>query len=119
MTGLQRRGSLWYNSAIMPLSRKRYPGIHHDAAGGMTDVGRIIRDAWVFEIISEQETCRGWTIDQLNVLYDKVSEAWAPYGHLASNLPPALQTRHRRIHGAAMLRARDRGWNPELGDEDV
>jgi len=103
----------------MPSSRKRYPGIHDDAAGGMTDVGRIIRDAWVFAIIPEQETCRGWTIDQINALYDKVSEAWSPYGHLASNLPPDLQTRHRRIYAAAVLHARDHGWNPELGEEEV
>ncbi|MDH3638607.1 MAG: hypothetical protein OES09_09100 [Gammaproteobacteria bacterium] len=103
----------------MTSSPKRYPGIHDDAAGGMTEIGRIIRDAWVFEIIPEQETCSGWTIDQINALYDKVSDAWAPYGHLASKLPPDLRQRHQRIHDAAVARARSLGWNPGLDEEEV
>jgi hypothetical protein len=47
-----------------------------------------------------------------------VCTAWEPYGSLASRLPPELRERHARIYAAAIQRAREHGWNPELGDED-
>lgn len=84
----------------------------------MTPTGNIIRDAWVFGIIPETETCAGWTAQGIQDLYDKVTAAWAPYGHLASRLPPELRERHERIYRAAIERARAQGWNPELGDGD-
>ena len=34
----------------------KYVGIHKDINGGMTTIGKIIRDAWVFELIPETET---------------------------------------------------------------
>lgn len=102
----------------MPEQRNRYAGIDVDEQGGLTDAGRIIRDAWVFGLIPETETCRGWTLDQLNNLYDQVSAAWAPYGHLVSKLPPELQARHQRIYNAAIQRARESGWDPELGEDE-
>ena len=83
----------------------------------MTTVGTIIRDAWVFGILPEDETCEGWTFDRIEVIYDKVTEAWKPYGHLASRLPAELRQRHARIFGNAMQEARAAGWNPELDDE--
>ena len=84
----------------------------------MTPTGNIIRDAWIFGILPEEETCAGWTIQGIDALYDKVSAAWTPYGHLASNLPADLRERHARIYGEAITRARAAGWNPELGDDD-
>ncbi len=96
---------------------KTYPGIHRDRQGGMTTVGTIIRDAWVFGILPEDETCEGWTLDRIEAIYDKVTEAWKPYGHLASRLPAELRQRHARIFGDAMQEARAAGWNPELDDE--
>jgi len=97
---------------------KRYVGIHHDNAGGMTSAGNIIRDAWVFGLLPEEETCAGWTHGQIDALYDKVAKAWEPYGHLASNLPDELRGRHARIYTAATRYAREHGWNPELDDEE-
>lgn len=97
---------------------KQYVGIHKDRSGGMTQVGTIIRDAWVFGIIPETETCEGWDHGRLDVLYGKVSEAWQPYGHLVSNLPPELRERHERIYREAVERAREQGWDPELGEDD-
>ncbi len=91
----------------------RYPGIHDDAWGGMTPTGNLIRDAWLFGILDESETCRGWTAQQLEKLYDQVHEAWGRYGHLVSNLPPDLRERHARIHDAAIRRARELGWDPD------
>lgn len=84
----------------------------------MNPTGVIIRDAWVFGIIPETETCAGWTVQEMEVLYDKVSTAWSPYGSLVSNLPDSLRERHARIYGRAVERARELGWDPELGEED-
>ena len=95
-----------------------YEGIDKDPQGAMTPTGNIIRDAWVFEIIPETETCAGWTVQSINGLYDKVSKAWEPYGHLASHLPPPLRERHQRIYAAAVQKARANGWSPEMDDED-
>lgn len=96
------------------MSRKRiYPGIHNDHYGGMTDAGQIIRDAWVFGILPEDETCEGWDYGRLENLYQQVSDAWEPYGHMVSNLPEDLMERHQRIHGEALKRARELGWAPD------
>jgi len=97
---------------------KIYPGIDQDPKGGMTPTGNIIRDAWVFGIIPETETCAGWALQGIDALYDKVTAAWEPYGHLASRLPRELRERHQRIYDAAVVRARAEGWDPELGDDD-
>jgi hypothetical protein len=95
-----------------------YVGIYNDRSGGMTVAGNIIRDAWMFGLIPEDETCEGWTLAQIDALYDRVSEAWQPYGHLVSRLPPELRERHARIYGAATEYARSHGWNPELDEDD-
>ncbi len=84
----------------------------------MTPTGNIVRDAWVFGIIPETETCAGWTLQRIEALYDKVTAAWEPSGHLASRLPPELRERHQRIYDAAVKRARAQGWDPELGEDD-
>jgi hypothetical protein len=97
---------------------KTYRGLNQDPQGGMSPTGNIIRDAWVFGLIPETEDCAGWTLQGIEALYDKVSAAWAPYGHLASRLPPELGERHARIYAAAVARARAEGWDPELGDDD-
>ncbi len=99
-------------------ANQRYPGIDQDKYGGMTDIGRIIRDAWVFKILDETETCAGWSPQRISQLYDLVSTAWEPYGHLVSNLPREIRDRHASIHARAMDRARDRGWDPELAEDD-
>jgi hypothetical protein len=95
-----------------------YPGIDQDHYGGMTPIGRIIRDAWVFQLLPETETCAGWSHDRLQELYDQVAQAWQPYGQLASRLPEELRARHERIYAEAIRCARERGWNAELGDDE-
>jgi len=99
-------------------STKHYAGLSADPYGGMNPTGNIIRDAWVFGIIPETEECAGWTVQGIESLYDKVSAAWAPYGHRVSSLPPELGERHARIYAAAVEQARRQGWNPELDAED-
>ncbi len=90
-----------------------YPGIDKDQHGGMNPTGNIIRDAWVFGLIPETETCAGWTVQGIDALYDRVTAAWEPYGHLVSRLPPELAERHRRIYDEAVERARALGWDPD------
>jgi len=96
---------------------KRYMGIDKDPHGAINPTGNIIRDAWVFGIIPETETCAGWTVQGIDTLYDKVSIAWEPYGNMVSNLPPELRERHQRIYTAAVKHARSLGWDPELGED--
>ena len=93
-------------------------GIDKDPKGAMNPTGNIIRDAWVFGLIPETETCAGWTIQGIDALYDKVSAEWDKYGHLVSGLPEALRERHQRIYSDAVNWARAHGWDPELGDND-
>lgn len=100
------------------MNKKVYVGIHNDEQGGMTHIGMVIKDAWVFGLLPETETCEGWLPAQIQVLYEKVCAAWEPYAHLPSRLPEELRERHARIHDAAMERGRKQGWNPELGEDD-
>lgn len=100
------------------MKNKIYEGIDKEPNGAMNPTGNIIRDAWLFDLIPEDQTCAGWTVQGIDDLYDKVTKAWEPYGHLVSNLPPELKEKHQRIYDAAVKRARELGWNPELGDND-
>ena len=92
----------------------KYIGIDKDEYGGMTTIGKIIRDAWVFEIIPETETCAGWNLAGIDALLDKVNAEWDKYDCLVSRLPEHLRERHQRIHGTALERARQAGWSGEL-----
>lgn len=95
-----------------------YASLLDDEYGGMTHLGQIVKDAWVFGVIPETETCKGWTPAQMQILYDKVSAEWEKYAHLPSRLPSDLAGRHARIHNEAIARARTLGWDAALGDED-
>ncbi len=97
---------------------KTYVGLDQDNFGGMTPTGTIVRDAQVFGLIPETETCAGWTADRIQLLYDQVSEAWRPFGQLASRLPEELRERHQRIFAAAIEQGRTLGWKPELYTDD-
>ena len=97
---------------------KIYPGTEKDLEDGISQTGNIVRDAWVFGILPESETCAGWSIQRILEVYDKVTEAWQPYGHLVSNLPPELRERHQRIYDEAVRRAREEGWDPELEEDE-
>lgn len=97
---------------------KRYVGIDKDINGGMTDTGKIIRDAWVFGLIDESQTCEGWLSEGIQELWRKVSQEWDKYGFQVNNLPEELRTRFFRIQSEAVERARAAGWDPELDDED-
>lgn len=93
-----------------------YIGIDQDDDEGLTPLGRIVRDAWVFELIPETETCAGWDMSRMQGLYERVFAAWEPYAHLPSRLPDELKARHAKFYGEAIQTARDNGWDPELGE---
>jgi len=98
---------------------KRYVGIDADLNGGMTDTGKIIRDAWVFGFIPETETCEGWLAGGIEDLWRKVNDEWEKHGFLVGNLPPDLRARFDEIHNAAIAHARAAGWDgdAELADD--
>ena len=91
----------------------KYIGIDKDMNGGMTNIGKIIRDAWVFEVIPETETCENWNLAGIDSLLQKVNAEWDKYGCLFSNLPEELAQRHRRIHDEGIKLARAAGWSGE------
>ena len=95
-----------------------YIGIDKDLQGGMTTIGKIIRDAWVFGILPETQTCEGWNLAGIDSVLQKVNAEWDKYGCLVSRLPPELAERHQRIHGAAIEKARELGWCGEHELED-
>ncbi|MCG6867022.1 MAG: hypothetical protein LJE58_16505 [Thiogranum sp.] len=95
-----------------------YVGIDKEMLGGMTSIGKLIRDAWVFGLIPETETCAGWNLARIDALLHKVNDEWDKYGCLVSHLPAELRERHERIHGAAIERARAAGWSGEIETED-
>lgn len=91
----------------------KYVGINNDINGGMTSIGKIIRDAWVFGLIEETETCENWLFQGVNDLMHKVNDEWDKYGCLVSNLPDDLRERHTRIHNEAIKKAKEAGWSGE------
>ena len=96
----------------------RYVGINNEVNGGMTTIGKIIRDAWVFGLIPETETCEGWNFAGIDALLQKVNNDWDKYGCMVSRLPPDLFKRHQEIHGVAVKKARAAGWTGEQETED-
>ena len=47
----------------------QYPGLDGDENGGMTYLGQIVKDAWVFGLLPETEQCAGWSRSQMQALY--------------------------------------------------
>lgn len=96
-----------------PKTAKKYVGIHQDINGGMTDTGKIIRDAWAFGIIPETETCEGWLVQGIENLWQQVNAEWEKYGFQVNNLPPDIKKKYLRIQEEAFTRAKASGWDPE------
>lgn len=76
--------------------QKTYDGIDQDQYGGMSAMGAITKDAWLFGILPETETCAGWDGNRIQILYDKTQVEWDKYGCLVSNLPAELRERLAR-----------------------
>ena len=99
-------------------SDQRYVGINNEKNSGMTESGKIIRDAWVFGLIPETETCEGWLMQGIEDLWRRVHEEWEKYGFQVSNLPEDLRERFLRIQGEALDKAKKAGWTPDMSWDD-
>jgi len=97
---------------------KTYVGINNEINGGMTTIGKVIRDAWVFGLIEETETCEGWNLSGIDALLQKVNAEWDKYGCMVSYLPPELRERHQHIHDVAIQDAKKSGWSGEHETDD-
>jgi len=91
----------------------KYVGIDKEINGGMTSIGKIIRDAWVFDLLPETETCEGWELSRIEILQYQVNAEWDKYGCLVSRLPLELRQKHERIYNDAIARAKSEGWTGE------
>jgi hypothetical protein len=96
---------------------ENYVGIQNDVYGGMTAIGKLVRDAWVFGILDESETCEGWSYGRIDALLHQVNDEWDKYGCLVGNLPADLKERHRKFHEIAIKKAKEAGWSGELETE--
>jgi hypothetical protein len=94
-----------------------YPGLHQDTHG-MTVLGRVVLDGWLFGLIPETEDCAGWDLQRMQKLMSEVEQVWDKYGNLPSRLPPELRERHTKLYDMATERARRRGWDPELDENE-
>jgi hypothetical protein len=100
-------------------SERTYVGIYDDQYGGMTMLGGLVKDAWVFGLLPETETCQGWTHGAMEALGAKVQVEWEKYGYRVNGLPEAIRQLHERIHAAAILRARAQGWDPGSEEDEA
>jgi hypothetical protein len=98
-------------------SKMTYTGLWHDTHG-MTMLGRVVLDGWLFKLIPETEDCSGWNLQRMQGLMSQVEAQWDAYGNLPSRLPDDLRERHSALYARAAARAREQGWDPELGDDD-
>lgn len=94
-----------------------YVGFNNDHHG-ITQLGRIVLDGWLFGFIPETEDCAGWDLGRMQILMNKVEQEWDKYANLPSRLPPELRQRHAEIYDKAMAQAREKGWDPELGEDE-
>lgn len=90
-----------------------YVGFHQDKHG-ITQLGRIVLDGR----IPETEDCTGWELGRMRMLMDQIGVDWDKYANLPSRLPPSLREHHTGIYAEAMVQARQKGWDPELGEDD-
>ncbi len=96
----------------------RYIGLDNEINGGMTSIGKIIRDAWMFGLIDESETCEGWNLAGIDALLQKVNAQWDKYGCMVSQLPESLAKRHHEIYTRAIKKAKQAGWSGEQETAD-
>ncbi|MCB1336339.1 MAG: hypothetical protein KDK10_02395 [Maritimibacter sp.] len=92
---------------------RTYEGIDNDRGDGMSPTAKIIRDAWVFGLIPETETCEGWHTHQIEALWVKVNAEWEKHGFRVGAMPPELHERYLAIQRKAVARAEASGWSGE------
>jgi len=99
------------------MDHNKYVGYNNDRHG-ITQLGRVVLDGWLFGFIPEAEDCTGWEVGRMQALMDRVEKEWDKYGNLPSRLPPDLRKRHSELYDRATRAAREKGWDPELGEDE-
>lgn len=94
-----------------------YCGFNQDTHG-LTVLGRVVLDAWLFDLLPRTEDCTDWDLQRMQLLMNQIEARWDSYGNLPSRLPAELQQRHTELYAWATERGRTRGWNPELGEDE-
>ncbi len=94
-----------------------YEGLNNDKHG-LTQLGRIVLDGWLFGLIPETEDCTGWSGGRMQDLMERVQNEWDKVANLPSRLPPELLKRHGELYERAIQTARAKGWDPELGEDE-
>ncbi|NBR52693.1 MAG: hypothetical protein EBT91_04435 [Rhodobacteraceae bacterium] len=79
----------------------------------MTTTGKIIRDAWIFGILPETETCEGWLPQGIETLWEKVNAEWEKYGFRVGAMPDDLREKFLRVQAEALECAKAAGWSGE------
>lgn len=102
----------------MALKKKIYEGIDNDPSNGMSDTGRIIRDAWAFGLLPETETCKGWNDQRISALWEQTQEEWRKYDYKVGGLPEDILERYMRIQKSWIERAKEKGWDPSIDPND-
>jgi hypothetical protein len=100
------------------MAQQQYVGFDEDVYGGMTYIGGIIKNAWLFGILPEDQKCIGWTHGQIAAINEQVQAEWDKYGCMISNLPEDLKVKHKEINDRAIARAKELGWDPTLDPND-
>jgi len=96
-----------------------YVGIDKDKYGGMSDIGKLIRDAWAFGLIPQSETCAGWDSSRLEQLWQQVNNQWVRFDFRVANLPTEIRDNYLLIQQLAVKKAKQAGWDAqrELDDD--
>ena len=94
-----------------------YAGLNNDKHG-LTQLGRVVLDAWLFDLVAPTQDCAGWDMGRMQSLMERVQAEWDKYSNLPSRLPPGLRERHGELYANAIQAARSKGWDPELGEDE-
>jgi hypothetical protein len=94
-----------------------YSGFNQDTHG-ITMLGRLVLDGWLFGLIPREEDCAGWDLQRMQGLTSQVEAKWDEYGNLPSRLPDDLRARHAELYEWATERARNLGWDPTLAEDE-
>jgi hypothetical protein len=94
-----------------------YQGFHQDGHG-ITLLGRIVLDSWLFGFLPREEDCAGWDLQRMQGLMQQVDRKWDEFGNLPSRLPPELRQRHAELYQWATERASGLGWDPSLSEDE-
>lgn len=95
----------------------KYAGFMQDGHG-MTVLGRLVLDAWLFGVLPREQDCAGWDLGRLQGLIQQVQDKWDENGLFPGRLPADLRQRHEELYNWATERAKGLGWDPALGDDD-